>query len=124
MTTRLLDATSGVELLQLGIVQRYLFNEQLITDSGVAENRGYSDVLLRGSTRVIEPFNLEGYAALQPERRPGGAHDPRRAVRAGTVSHFEPDLSLCARHQLAGGGLVAVAAVPAGRRAGAQGMER
>jgi LPS-assembly protein len=66
VTTRLLDATSGVELLQLGIVQRYLFNEQLITDSGVAENRGYSDVLLRGSTRVIEPFNLEGYVRYSP----------------------------------------------------------
>jgi LPS-assembly protein len=66
VTTRMLDATSGVELLQLGIVQRYLFNEQLITDSGVPENRGYSDVLLRGSTRVLQPFNLEGYVRYSP----------------------------------------------------------
>jgi hypothetical protein len=66
VTTRLLDATSGVELLQLGIVQRYLFNDQLVTESGVAESRGYSDVLLRGSTRVFEPFNLEGYVRYSP----------------------------------------------------------
>ena len=66
VTTRLLDATSGVELLQLGIVQRYLFNDQLVTETGVPENRGYSDVLLRGSTRVIEPFNLEGYVRYSP----------------------------------------------------------
>ena len=66
VTTRLLDATSGVELLQLGIVQRYLFNDQQVTETGVPENRGYSDVLLRGSTRVLQPFNLEGYLRYSP----------------------------------------------------------
>ena len=66
VTTRLLDANSGLELLQLGIVQRYLFDDQLITETGVPERRGYSDVLLRGSTRVIEPFSLEGYVRYSP----------------------------------------------------------
>jgi LPS-assembly protein len=66
VTTRLLDATSGVELLQLGIVQRYLINDQLVTENGLPERRGYSDVLLRGSTRVIQPFNLEGYVRYNP----------------------------------------------------------
>jgi LPS-assembly protein len=66
VTTRLLDSTSGVELLQLGLVQRYLFNDQLVTESGVAERRGYSDVLLRGSTRVLEPFNLQAYVRYSP----------------------------------------------------------
>jgi LPS-assembly protein len=66
VTTRLLDAGTGAELLQLGIVQRYLFNDQLVTESGIAENRGYSDVLLRGSTRVLQPFNLEGYVRYSP----------------------------------------------------------
>lgn len=66
VTTRLLDGGSGAELLQLGIVQRYLFNDQLITDSGQIERRGYSDVLLRGSTRVVEPFNFEGYVRYSP----------------------------------------------------------
>ena len=66
VTTRLLDGGSGVELLQLGIVQRYLFNDQLVTETGVPERRGYSDVLLRGSTRVVEPFNLEGYVRYSP----------------------------------------------------------
>ncbi len=66
VTTRLLDASSGVELLQLGIVQRYLFNDQLVTESGVPENRGFSDVLLRGSTRALQPFNLQGYLRYSP----------------------------------------------------------
>lgn len=66
VTTRLLDASSGVELLQLGIVQRYLFNDQLVTESGVPEKKGYSDVLLRGSTRVLQPWNLEGYLRYSP----------------------------------------------------------
>jgi LPS-assembly protein len=62
----MLDASSGAELLQLGIVQRYLFNDQLVTETGVPENRGYSDVLLRGSTRVLQPFNVEGYLRYSP----------------------------------------------------------
>jgi LPS-assembly protein len=66
VTTRLLDAGTGVELLQLGIVQRYLFNDQLVTESGVPERRGYSDVLVRGSTRVLQPLNLEGYVRYSP----------------------------------------------------------
>ena len=66
VTTRMLDAISGAELLQLGIVQRYLFNDQLVTETGVPENRGYSDVLLRGSTRVLQPFNVEGYLRYSP----------------------------------------------------------
>jgi LPS-assembly protein len=66
VTTRLLDGSSGVELMQLGVVQRYLFSDQLITESGVPERRGWSDVLLRGSTRVLRPFNLEGYVRYSP----------------------------------------------------------
>jgi LPS-assembly protein len=66
VTTRLLDAGSGVELLQLGVVQRYLFNDQLVTETGEPESKGYSDVLLRGSTRVLQPWNLEGYLRYSP----------------------------------------------------------
>ena len=66
LTTRVLDAGSGVELLQLGIVQRYLFNDQLVTESGVPEFRGFSDLLLRGSTRALGPVNLDGYLRYSP----------------------------------------------------------
>lgn len=65
-TTRLLDSASGVELMQLGIVQRYLFRDQLITDTGVPEKKGFSDVLLRGSTRVFDPWNLDAYFRYSP----------------------------------------------------------
>ena len=124
VTTRLLDASSGVELLQLGIVQRYLFNDQRVTETGVPENRGYSDVLLRGSTQGAAALQPGRLPALQPERRPGGAHDPRRAVRPWAFPHAEPDLPLCPRHQFAVRGLVAVADLPAGRHAATQGVER
>lgn len=66
LTTRLLDAGSGVELLQLGIVQRYLFRDQQITESGLTEQRGYSDVLLRGATSVLQPLNLEAALRWSP----------------------------------------------------------
>ncbi len=66
LTTRLLDAASGVELLQLGVVQRYLFSDQVITENGITEKRGFSDVLLRGSTSVLQPFNLEAYLRYSP----------------------------------------------------------
>ncbi len=96
VTTRLLDAGTGAELLQLGIVQRYLFNDQLVTESGIPENRGYSDVLLRGSTRVLQPFNLEGYVRYSPSVDRVVRAILGDTVRARAVSHTQPDLPLCA----------------------------
>jgi LPS-assembly protein len=66
LTTRLLEAGTGLELLQLGVVQRYLFSDQVVTESGISEKRGFSDVLLRGSTSVLQPFNLEAYLRYSP----------------------------------------------------------
>jgi len=66
VTTRLLDASTGAELMQLGIVQRYLFNDQVVTENGITEPKGFSDVLLRGSTRVLQPWNMEGYVRYSP----------------------------------------------------------
>jgi LPS-assembly protein len=66
VTTRLLDAASGAELLQLGVVQRYLFQDQRITDTGLVESKGFSDVLLRGSTNVLQPWKLEAYVRYSP----------------------------------------------------------
>jgi LPS-assembly protein len=66
VTTRLLDGTSGAELLQLGVVQRYLFQDQVVTESGIPEKKGFSDVLLRGSTSVLQPWNLEAYLRYSP----------------------------------------------------------
>ena len=110
VTTRLLDAGTGAEVLQLGVVQRYLFQDQ--RDHRHRRGRdssGFSDVLLRGSTSVMPPWNLEAYAAVQPERRPLGALDRRRALLAGAVPHAEPDLPVCARPERADRGRLAVA---------------
>jgi LPS-assembly protein len=66
VTTRLLDATTGAELLQLGVVQRYLFRDQVVTENGITEKQGFSDVLLRGSTSVVPSWKLEGYLRYSP----------------------------------------------------------
>ncbi len=44
---------------------------------------GRAAARLDAGAAALQPGRLP---ALQPERRPGGAHDPRRAVRAGAVS--------------------------------------
>ena len=49
LTTRFLDPMTGAEALRLGIVQRYLFRDQLITPEGVPSTQRFSDVLLLAS---------------------------------------------------------------------------
>jgi LPS-assembly protein len=59
VTTRLVDQATGNEALRLGIVQRLLFSDQLITPSGEPFTRRFSDVLLVGSTSIIPKWLLE-----------------------------------------------------------------
>lgn len=66
VTTRVLDAASGAELMQLGIVQRYLFTDQRLTDDGLVLGKGYSDVLLRGSASVVPSWNFDAYLRYSP----------------------------------------------------------
>ncbi len=58
--TRMLDATSGAELLRLGLVQRFLLADQRITPDGQPFTGRTSDLLLLGSTSVIPQWGLEG----------------------------------------------------------------
>ncbi len=60
MVTRLVDATSGSELLRLGVVQRFLFSDQRITPDGSPFTGRVSDLLVLGSTSVIPRWGLEG----------------------------------------------------------------
>ncbi len=58
--TRLLDASTGAELMRLGLVQRLLFSDQRITPSGQKVTGRASDVLAVGATSVIPQWSLDG----------------------------------------------------------------
>jgi len=58
--TRLVDASTGGELMRLGVVQRLLFSDQRITPDGQPFTGRVSDLLLLGSTSVIPRWSLEG----------------------------------------------------------------
>jgi LPS-assembly protein len=59
LVTRVLDATAGSELLRLGVVQRYLLQDQEITPLGPVLTERFSDVLLLGSTRIVPQWSLD-----------------------------------------------------------------
>lgn len=59
VATRLLDAGTGAENLRLGISQRYLFRDQLVTPDGVPLTQRFSDVLFEGSTAVVPDWRFD-----------------------------------------------------------------
>jgi LPS-assembly protein len=59
LTTRFIDAHSGAELARLGVAQRYLLADQLITPDGVPLTSRLSDLLLLGSTSAVPRWNLD-----------------------------------------------------------------
>jgi LPS-assembly protein len=63
VTTRWLDPASGNELLRLGLAQRYLLRDQLVTPDGQPLTQRLSDLLLVGSTRLTPRWSLD--AAVQ-----------------------------------------------------------
>lgn len=67
LTTRFIDAGSGVELGRLGLAQRYLLRDQRITDDGVPLTQRFSDVLLLGSTSAIARWSLGSTVQYNPE---------------------------------------------------------
>ena len=67
--TRLVDGSSGGELMRLGVVQRLLLSDQRITPSGQAFTGRTSDLLLLGSTSVIPRWGLEGTLRWNADER-------------------------------------------------------
>lgn len=59
VTTRLLDADTGAESLRLGISQRYLLRDQLVTPDGVPLTQRFSDVLFEGSSSVVPDWRFD-----------------------------------------------------------------
>jgi LPS-assembly protein len=69
VVTRLVDASSGTELMRLGVVQRLLFSDQRITPSGQPFTGRTSDLLVLGSTSVIPRWGLEGSMRWNSDER-------------------------------------------------------
>ena len=69
VVTRLVDASTGTELMRLGVVQRLLFSDQRITPSGQPFTGRTSDLLLLGSTSVIPRWGLEGSLRWNADER-------------------------------------------------------
>ena len=63
VTTRFIDPDTGAELLRLGLAQRYLLRDQLVTPDGQPLTRRFSDLLLLGSTTLVPSWALD--ASLQ-----------------------------------------------------------
>lgn len=69
VTTRFIDAGSGVELARLGAAQRYLMRDQRVTADGSTLTQRNSDLLLLGSTSAIARWNLGTTLQYSPEAR-------------------------------------------------------
>jgi LPS-assembly protein len=67
VTTRILDPRTGEEQLRLGIAQRYLLHSEQVTPTGEPLPRGFSDVLLVGSTKVIPSWTLDSSVQYSPQ---------------------------------------------------------
>ncbi len=82
VTTRILDAQTGAEAMRLGLVQRYLFRDQLVTPDGAALTQRFSDVLLLGSTSLVPNWNLNASVQYNP--------DANSAVRSVVGARYSP----------------------------------
>lgn len=99
VTTRVLSPESGAEVLRLGLAQRYLFRDQLVTPkeantagspttvdpfSGVGPplTQRFSDVLLLGSTTLVPSWALQASLQYSP--------DSKRLARSIVSARYSP----------------------------------
>ncbi len=82
VTTRLLDPSTGVEAMRLGLVQRVLFRDQRITADGQPTTQRLSDLLLLGRTSLLRDWTLESSVQYNP--------DAKRVVRSVASARFSP----------------------------------
>jgi LPS-assembly protein len=81
-TSRWLDANGGEELLRLGLVQRFLFKDQLITPDGAPQTQRVSDLLLLGSAHLNRQWWLDGSLQFNA--------DDGRSVRSTLRTRYSP----------------------------------
>lgn len=102
-TSRLLDLGTGAELARVGVVQRFLFRDQLVApqadgsvDGPPLEQR-VSDILLLGSTTVLPGWSLDASMQYSP--------DAGRLARSTLGAAYSPGAfrTLHARYRLTRG---------------------
>lgn len=67
VTTRVVDPNTGAEQLRLGIAQRYLLRDQLVTPDATPLTGRVSDLLLVGSTTLVPAWTLDGSLQYSPD---------------------------------------------------------
>lgn len=82
VTTRFIDPRTGAERLRLGIAQRYLLRDQLVTPDAQPLTQRFSDVLLLGSTTVIPSWTLDSSVQYSP--------DNNRVTRSVVGARYSP----------------------------------
>ena len=82
LTSRLVNPQTGVEALRLGIMQRYLFSDQLVTPDGQPLTQRFSDILVLGSTSLVPNWTFDAQAQYNP--------DSRRIVRSIAGFRYSP----------------------------------
>ena len=82
VTTRFFDPESGAERLRLGIAQRYLLRDQVVTPDSQPLKRRLSDVLLLASTSVIPSWTLDSSVQYSP--------DNNRVTRSVVGARYSP----------------------------------
>ncbi len=65
--TRFLSQDTGAEALSLGLAQRYLLRDQLVTPDGTPLTRRFSDIYALGSTSVIPHWTFSTTVQYNPE---------------------------------------------------------
>ena len=82
VTTRVLDADTGAEQLRLGVAQRYLLRDQLVSPTGTPLTQRFSDLLLLGSTTLIPAWSLDASVQYSPETN--------RVARSVMAARYSP----------------------------------
>ena len=84
VVTRLVHATTGAEVLRLGVAQRFLFRDQRVTVDPAAppQSNRVSNLLLDGATSLVPHWNLDGAFEYNP--------DIRRVVRSNATVLYSP----------------------------------
>jgi LPS-assembly protein len=66
VTSRVVDSATGAELLRLGVAQRVLMRDQVLTPEGPPLTERFSDVLVAGSTGLVPDWQFDAAVQYSP----------------------------------------------------------
>ncbi len=87
VTTRYSDATSGRELLRLGIAQRFLLSQQQITPEDTPDKNHLSHLLLYGSSSALQDWTFDGIVEVNLASH---NDEQQRTQRAVVSTRYHP----------------------------------